>query len=199
MSHDYAAIVSTLIVALLTIGTVQLVTLLKRFSVLFSDLHRGESDARRRITEALKEGQIPDPDDFEKLSVVRPARWILRMATTTAAPYLASGIWGGACVVLVHVQVQVLRWAGTDQAGDAPELAEQAFLTIMVCGSLMVVEGVIRAAVIGLGGLHQDNRDYKAAFSVADRAAFFRSVSEYRRSLRATQGDSAPSPPAGVE
>lgn len=37
MSHGYAVIVSTLIVALLTIGTVQLVIVLKQWSVLFSD------------------------------------------------------------------------------------------------------------------------------------------------------------------
>lgn len=201
MSHDYAAIISTLIVALLTIGTVQLVSLLKRWSVLMRGFYQEGYEARHRITEALKAGRSPDPEDFEKLNVVRPVRWMLRVAMT-GAPYVAAAVWAAACVVLLDVQINVLRWAGTHEPGIDPELARKAFRTVMVCGSLMAAEGLIRACVIGFGFVVRGHREHRAAFTAAERHAFFRSVHEYRQTSRAgrrAQGDPEPSARAGAE
>ncbi|MEV7643354.1 hypothetical protein AB0O32_25810 [Streptomyces rubiginosohelvolus] len=197
MSDDYAAIVSTLIVALLTIGTVQLVTLLKRWRAFAVDFFREAVDARRRVTLALKAGHSPAPEDFELLNILRPKRLVSRSVAALMAPYVAACVWGAACVHLVIVQIQVLRWAGADEPGPAPELAKQAFATIVVCGSAMVVEGLVRA-VAGLRGTI-GQRDYAAEFTAAERAAFGRSLNEYRRSADASRADSEPSTAAGVE
>ncbi|MFI1190330.1 hypothetical protein [Streptomyces californicus] len=201
MSHDYAGIVSTIVVALLTIGTVQLVTLLKRWSVSLQGLYQEGYEARHRITEALKAEQDPDPEDFEKLNIVRPGRWLSRMALT-AAPYLAAAVWAAACVVLIDVQIEVLRWAGTADPGPAAELARRAFRTVVVCGSLMAAEGLVRAFVIGFGFVFRGHRDHRSAFTAAERHAFFRSVVAYRRgsSARRRAGSGTePTAPAGTE
>ncbi|WP_228184021.1 hypothetical protein [Streptomyces anulatus] len=201
MSHDYAAIVSTLIVALLTIGTVQLVSLLKRWSVMVRGLYQEGYEARHRITEALKTAQSPDAEDFEKLNIVRPVRWLFRVAITLG-PYVAAAVWAVACVVLLDVQISVLRWAGADKPGMDPELARKAYRTVVVCGSLMAAEGLVRACVIGFGYIVRGHRDHRAAFTAAERHAFFRSVHEHRRASRASRRvRSAPEPatPADAE
>ncbi|MFF8441913.1 hypothetical protein ACF07U_13655 [Streptomyces californicus] len=201
MSHDYAAIVSTIVVALLTIGTVQLVTLLKRWSVLLRGLYQEGYEARHRITEALRAGQDPDPEDFEQLNIVRPGRWLYRMALT-AAPYLAAAVWAAACVVLIDVQIEVLRWAGAADPGPAAELARRAFKTVVVCGSLMAAEGLVRAAAIGFGFVVRGHREHRAAFTAAERHAFFDSVAEYRRlssARRRARSRTEPSAPDRTE
>ncbi|MEV5583002.1 hypothetical protein AB0L39_31125 [Streptomyces parvus] len=195
MSDDYAAIVSTLIVALLTIGTVQLVTLLKRWRVFATDFFREAVDARRRVTLALKTGHSPAPEDFESFT-----RWPRRRPwhsiVALVAP-VAACLWGALCVHLVILQVRVLRWAGADEPGPDPGLAELAFLTIVVCGSGMVIEGLIRA-VAGLRDT-TGQRDYAAEFTAAERAAFRRSLTEYRQSADVSNGGSEPSTAASVD
>ncbi|WP_405434855.1 hypothetical protein [Streptomyces anulatus] len=199
MSHDYAAIVSTLIVALLTIGTVQLVSLLKRWSVMVRGLYQEGYEARHRITEALKTGQSPDAEDFEKLNIVRPGRWLFRVAITLG-PYVAAAVWAVACVVLLDVQISVLRWAGADKPGMDPELARKAYRTVVVCGSLMAAEGLLRACVIGFGYIVRGHRDHRAAFTAAERHAFFRSVHGYRRDYRVSRRrQSNPEPPTPAD
>ncbi|MGW4759530.1 hypothetical protein [Streptomyces chartreusis] len=148
MSDDYAAVITTVILAVLAVGSVQTYTLVRRLRDAMVEWVAEAVDARSRVVVALRAAQPPSPDDLAKVdALTRPDAAVRRLTPA----YVASFVWLAVCGVLVYVQIRVLKWAGTHHPEKDPDLAELAFYVCTVAVGVLVIEGVIRG-VAGLVG-----------------------------------------------
>ncbi|WP_143203497.1 hypothetical protein [Streptomyces sp. CB02115] len=171
MSDDYASLLTTLIVAVLAVGTVQTHSLMKRWNDTHVEQLRVATEARIRVADALGRGVQPSEGDLQVAD--QSARRAVAMARSWLAPWLAGGVWAGVVVTLGKQQLRILKWAAT--AGDpaAPELAKTSFRYVSIAVALLLAEGIVRVFVSSF------TRQYQQ----------FKSWRDYPRSSRALADD----------
>ncbi|WP_394427375.1 hypothetical protein [Streptomyces sp. SGAir0957] len=143
MSDDYASLLTTLIVAVFAVGTIQTYSLMKRWGDAQSEQIRELAEARVRVTDALHHGTQPTEED---LRVAGRTSWTpLLMFRRGIAPYIAGLVWTTVVIILGIQQVRILKW--TAAAGDDPDphLARTSFYMVTGAIALLLTEGIVRA------------------------------------------------------
>ncbi|MCX5246986.1 hypothetical protein OG895_17400 [Streptomyces sp. NBC_00201] len=183
MSNDYAAIVSTLDVAVLLVGAVQFAKVWARIG----DETAAQAQTRRERMGALIEQQRQgvEPSRSELLEVRRTSlvRWFRQLALL----HTAGLIWFFTCGNLIVVQLRVLRWAGTAGAGPNPDLAQDAFNWVAIGVVLLFIEGYVGGFVRARRKAQQARKAYSLHYTNEERIGLDQKVREAARS------ESAPS------
>ncbi|CAM5607628.1 hypothetical protein SVIRM249S_06033 [Streptomyces viridochromogenes] len=147
MSDDYAALVTTIILAVLLIGTVQTYTLMRAWTDRFVDTAQQYTSSRRQALEAIRRGEEPASHDLNGLvAAVGQARPTQLLAKVWPV-LVGTSIWFAVCAVLVSLQIRILFWSATHQPETDPALAKLAFVVTAGSLALLVLEVVIRVAV----------------------------------------------------
>ncbi|WP_405392987.1 hypothetical protein OG596_37420 [Streptomyces sp. NBC_01102] len=141
MSDDYAALISSIILAAMFIGTLQVTSLAKSLTAPFQELRLQKRQAARH----LRDGTLTT----EHLDAVRLAELENQEAgqrRSWLAVVVLMSWW-----VLVGFQcganlMQVLVWSATDNHKASPDVAEGAFMAALWAVSAILLEPVIRAA-----------------------------------------------------
>lgn len=74
---------------------------------------------------------------------------------------VAAAVWAALSAKLVGIQMNVLQWAGTANAGPSPQLAEAAFRVTTTAMLVLFAEGFVRGmtpAIVGLANYHRSRR-----------------------------------------
>ncbi|WP_431776292.1 hypothetical protein [Streptomyces cucumeris] len=167
MSNDYAAIITTVNAAILLVGTVQHVTLMKK-SV---DTVNAEDQALRtacgQVIEEMRRGVDPSPGTLNEL---RPRRRLRRRFWQMTVPWAAALVWMATCMFLVSVQSDVLRWAGTAKPDPEPRLARFAFYVAVGSTMLLVIEAALSVLIQAAAMAQSNGREYKRKYTAEERA-----------------------------
>ncbi|WP_405964247.1 hypothetical protein OG713_26970 [Streptomyces sp. NBC_00723] len=178
MSNDYAAIVSTLDVAVLLVGAVQFAKVWARLG----DETATQAQTRRERMGALIEQQRRgvEPSRSELLEVRRTSivRWLRRHALLHTAGF----IWFVTCGNLVIVQFRVLIWAGTANADPDPGLAEDAFNWVAIGVILLFIEGYVGGFVRARRKAQEARKAYCRQYTDEERIGLDQKVREAARS-----------------
>ncbi|WP_415962044.1 hypothetical protein [Streptomyces sp. 021-4] len=192
MSDDYAALLTTLIVAVLAVGTIQTYSMMKRWSDTQAEQTRVLIEARVRVADALHRNAQPTEDDLK--AARESVSTVARMARKGMLPYGASLVWIAVVVTLGDQQLRILKWAAT--AGDPadPELAKSAFYYVSAAIVLLLAEGFARGLVVTFRTNRQQFKPWKN-YPRSTRDQADRAVRAYRRT---GQLPAAPTPPASA-
>nr|WP_185930688.1 hypothetical protein [Streptomyces sp. WAC05458] len=156
MSADYVAVISTLILAVLAVGTVQIYSTTKESFKKTSETLESLVQARSRVVTALRDGIAPDETDLRL--VARFPTGVLLFTPRAIFPALRSAIgnsfrvapmvtWLILCAALCWSQIRVLIWLGHEKAaGKAPEVAQESALIVVLALLFLVAEAVVRGA-----------------------------------------------------
>lgn len=177
MSDDYAALITTVILFVLAVGTVQAYTFLKQWADAAAEWARQLAEVRSRVLDAIRAGDEPEESDMERVGQLAENR------PTKGFPpaYIAAGLWLCLCTTLVAVQVKVLLWAATDGHGKDPHLARQSFFVSCAAMGILTAEGLMRAWLRGRSGLTR-----YALVDEEDAARYHRALEDYRASRSGT-------------
>ncbi|MPY47108.1 hypothetical protein [Streptomyces acidicola] len=157
MSDDYAALITTIILAALLIGSVQLASLLRRFVGAFVESAQRGVNAQNSAIDAIQREEDPEPDDLEAITVaVRPGR-VLRKAIPALA---AAIIWLGICGPLVWILIKVLFWSATHEPQTDPQLAKASFYVTAGAVAVLVIEGMVRVVAEALRNMKRALNSY---------------------------------------
>ncbi len=177
MSDDYAALITTVILAVLLIGTVQTYTLLRAWVNSQVEAVRRGVDAHNRVAAAVKDGREPNDEDLQEVVKLRRPHHVVLQAWPAV---LAGAVWLGVCATLVGMQIRVLQWAGTHEPATNPALAEKAFYVCSAAIVLLVAEGLVRTLARGISGIRQATQSYEA-LDPQERAGTLTAIAEYAR------------------
>ncbi|MEU9576275.1 hypothetical protein [Streptomyces chilikensis] len=154
MTNDYAAMITTVYIAVLAVGTVQQYTFFKAAA----DIVGQRFDLRKRIEflERVRVGDEPEPMElWQATRPIEPKGDRIRLAMAIA--------WCVLAVTLVNCQIQVLRWAATPdvEANPDPDLAMMTFVVAVVAFCFLLADVSVRLLMIGLEarGLQRRYRD----------------------------------------
>ncbi|MER6433042.1 hypothetical protein ABT272_35765 [Streptomyces sp900105245] len=172
MSNDYASIVTSLDAAVLLVGTVQFAARIAKFV----DHTAAGTTARRQKMGRLIENQRRgiEPTRSELLEARRRSPIVMMMRSFPLVA--AGGIWATVCVVLISVQLKVLQWAGTANAGPNPELARRAFEVTAVSIIFLLVEGYMGGLVKAYNKGQELRRAYREQYTDEERAELQRKI-----------------------
>jgi hypothetical protein len=145
MSDDYASLVTTLIVAVLAVGTIQMYTLVRRLGDAQTQDVRKTVEARLKVLDAMRQGQAPDAEDLRRahVSTVR----FLALTRRNLSAYTAGAVWILVVIVLGVQQIKILMWAGSADPAEDPNLARDSFYLVAAAIGLLLAEGLVRAFV----------------------------------------------------
>ncbi|MFB6849796.1 hypothetical protein ACFCXS_33720 [Streptomyces sp. NPDC056373] len=187
MSDDYAALLTTLIVAIFAVGTIQTYTLMRLLGQKLNEDARRKAEAQHRVLRALRDAQAPEEQDLT--DAYEPAVDRIGLPRKELAVYTAGVTWTGMVIVLGTQQIKILRWAGSAAHPKDPELAEGSFFLVSIAIAVLLVEGVVRA-------LAQSHLEFRAItaplrqYTKADRKRMRQVIRQYRSSGQ------VPTPPA---
>jgi hypothetical protein len=182
MSDDYAALITTIILAVLLIGTVQTYSLLRAWTNSYAEIARRYVEAWNRAGDAARNGSDPDDEDLEQISIVATPRRLLLLAW----PAMAAGVaWLSICALLVILQIKVLLWSATHEPARDPQLAKWTFYATSGSVVLLLIEGLARAVLQGISGIWQSLNNY-TLFGSDERDVVFRALG---RQARRRNGD----------
>jgi hypothetical protein len=145
MTDDYASLVTTLIVTVLAVGTIQTYTLMRRLGESQTEDVRKTVQARLKVLDAMRQGLTPDPEDLREAHVSTLS--LLALSQRNLSAYLAGAVWSGVVIVLGVQQIRILRWAGSAGHTANPDLARDSFYLVSGAVGLLLVEGLVRAFV----------------------------------------------------
>ncbi|MFF6911545.1 hypothetical protein [Streptomyces sp. NPDC012466] len=184
MSDDYAALITTIILAVLLIGTVQTYTLLRAWTNSYAETAGHYVEAHNRVVAAVTAGNDPDSEDLELISAVAAPRRLLLLAWPAVT---AGSAWLTVCALLVTVQIKVLLWSATHQPETDPQLARWAFYVTSGSVVLLLMEGLVRAALQGLFGVRRSLSGY-TPLDAQTRDGFYKAIAQHARNRdRGTQ------------
>jgi hypothetical protein len=192
MSDDYAALLTTLIVAIFAVGTLQTYTLMRRIGQSQNDDLRNTAEAQHRVLQSLAAGQAPAEQDLTAAHV--PTAVAIGIPRKALAVYVTGVIWTAMVVVLGIQQVKILRWAGSANHPKDPQLAEGSFYLVSVCITVLLVEGAVRAVTQSF----LEQRTITAPlrqYTVEDRKRMRRVVKQYRRTGQVPSASTTPPSP----
>jgi hypothetical protein len=195
MSGDYAALITTVILAALLVGSVQTYALFRRWTSVYVDAARLLVDSTNRSRKAIQRGDEPDPADTDAIIEIisKPRRFLYR----STAAFLAVAVWVAVCTTLVVVQIEVLRWAATNQPSKDPDLARLSFYVAAGAVVLLVAEGVLRVLFQAGSSLSQAFRDYESMTS-EERRTFYRALGARVASTPTAPADGDPASSDGA-
>ncbi|MFG2557208.1 hypothetical protein [Streptomyces sp. NPDC048581] len=198
MSDDYAALITTVILAVLLIGTVQLYTLIKSYSDALPQADASHAALLERAVQAVHGNRDPSAEDLVALDQYF-ADMLAHMggARRRWGIYLASGAWMTICCVLVITQIEVLKWSATHTPGqDAPQLAKSAFYIASWAIMILVFEGFVRVIIQMIANLQRRRARFRQ-FSADDLRRLSRAAQErYRQAQQPNaSGTSDPDTP----
>lgn len=179
MSHDYAAIMTTAILAVLAVGTVQTYTLMKIASDFVTEGTQLAAESWQRCLDAVRQGQAPADEDLDKAYSRRFFSYYL--AFKPMAAYAAGFLWSVIVTVLGTLQVKILRWAATEDPGKEPGLARTAFYCVTAAIILLLAEGLIRVFARLVTGYWKAVTPIWRQSSRSERAEMDRALREYWR------------------
>ncbi|MFC8520152.1 hypothetical protein [Streptomyces sp. NPDC057257] len=179
MSDDYAALITTVILFVLAVGTVQTYTFLKQYADAAAEWARQLAEVRSRVLSAIRAGDEPENRDMERVGELTEDR------PTKGFPpaYIAAGLWLALCTTLVGVQAKVLLWAATDGHSKDPHLARLSFFVSCAAMGVLTAEGLVRAWLRGRSGLRRYALDDEE-----DAARYQRALADYQASHASTSG-----------
>lgn len=192
MSDDYAALLTTLIVAIFAVGTIQTYTLMRLLGQKQNEDARRKAEAQHRVLQALRDGQAPEEQDLT--DAYEPAIERIGLPRKELAVYTAGVTWTGMVIVLGMQQIKILRWAGSAAHPKDPELAEGSFFLVSIAIAVLLVEGVVRA----LAQSHLEFRAITAPLrqcTKADRKRMRQVVNQYRSTGQVPTPPAPPSSP----
>ncbi|MGX1886571.1 hypothetical protein [Streptomyces sp. NPDC055287] len=141
MSDDYAALISSIILAAMFIGTLQVTNLAKSLTAPFQELRLQKRQAARH----LRDGTLTN----EHLDAVRQAE-LENQEAGQRRSWLAAAVliawWLGVGFQCGAILMQVLIWSATDKHTASPDVAEDAFMAALWAVSAILLEPIIRAA-----------------------------------------------------
>ncbi|MFI9150305.1 hypothetical protein [Streptomyces sp. NPDC053367] len=145
MTDDYASLVTTLIVTVLAVGTIQTYTLMRRLGDSQTEDVRRTVEARLRVMDAMRRDVAPDAEDLRaaRVSTVR----FLAFTQANLSAYIAGVVWSVVVVVLGVQQIRILMWAGSADHTANPGLARDSFCLVSAAVVLLLAEGLVRAFV----------------------------------------------------
>lgn len=191
MSDDYAALLTTLIVAVLAVGTIQTYTLMKRWGDTETERVRLTSQARERVLEAMRQGQDPGEEDLRQAFV--PV-FNLGMNRKAVPAYVAGFVWVVVVTTLGAFQVKILRWAAAEGDPADPQLARKAFYAVSIAIALLLAEGMIRAFSQMLSEQWTAVKPLRQ-YSRSERRRAIRTVRQFRKTGQVPTPASPPTPP----
>ncbi|MFG3585791.1 hypothetical protein [Streptomyces sp. NPDC047990] len=190
MSDDYAALITTIIIAALLIGTVQIYSLTRIWvDVPLETLHQYIQATGRALT-SIRAGDAPTPNDLSKLAALADPKGMWKRAWPAM---VAAGIWLWTCILLVALQIRILLWSATGAPRD-PDLAKGSFFITAAVVVLLVLEGLIRVLAQGLYKLWQAMATAAESPSTTDeRAELHRALADHVRGTTspASSGDAS--------
>ncbi|MEE1812812.1 hypothetical protein [Streptomyces sp. BE133] len=184
MSNDYAAIISSAIVALLIVGFVELHDQKKRAKEQVLAEEAVNFPRLQALFDRIRAGQQLSEDDLLLASQIRKER--LAMARVFAIQLRMSAAWSVLCVILISALCLIFVWAAIDRHGPARWLAWYTLactgLGILAVLAGAVVKGAAEAATMRRALARQWN-GFDAEFE-----AFYQQVGEYEERQRTGEG-----------
>ncbi|MEU2539984.1 hypothetical protein [Streptomyces iakyrus] len=177
MSNDYAAIVTTLDVAVLLIGTVQFTTHYLRWNDSIAELARARRERMGSLIEERRRGIEPTRDALREM---RP-RSLWGTARAAWPLFIPGAVWLSVCALLVKLQIDVLVWAGTANAGADPALAESACWTLAVAIIFLLLESYLAILARIRSSRREIEEWYKGRYSEEERSDLAERVANARR------------------
>ncbi|MEU3693803.1 hypothetical protein [Streptomyces narbonensis] len=186
MSNDFAAIISSINIAVLVIGSIQHYVLLKKYIADVSQKAPLDMERRRVLIDRMKAtGVKPTRDELAEVhegDVEREDNY----PPGLIAAGVGSLLWVFLCTALVFVQVKVLVWAALWGAVENPPPAKTlAIVSCVVTAAAIVavlVESVAHLWLPFLFTLRNFERA-KTQISGVHQTEFDRLLAEYRASL----------------
>ncbi|MFD6493485.1 hypothetical protein ACFV99_23770 [Streptomyces sp. NPDC059944] len=191
MSDDYAALISTIIIAALLVGTVQIYSLTRAWVDVPIEMLHQYLQANGRALASIRAGDTPAADDLSKLAAITNPKDMWKRAWPAM---VAAGIWLWTCIVLVALQIRILLWSATGAPKD-PALAKGAFFITSAVVVMLVLEGIIRVLARGIHRLWQALVTTTETPSTSDeRAQLHQALAGHVRDTGAATINNEPSP-----
>jgi hypothetical protein len=188
MSDDYAALITTVILAVLLIGTVQAYTLFKAWGDGVVETIEWMRPSIDNIIQAGRTGAEPPAEDLAKIDRARESNQAVRQK---AAALVAFIVWLAICAVLVSVQIAVMEWSATHSPEEkAPGLARFAFVACSASIVILVMEGVVRVVVRTAIGLKKQNAELNR-YTAEDKHRYLEALRSYREAQQVPPPDPA--------
>ncbi|MFL4901768.1 hypothetical protein ACJ6WF_00920 [Streptomyces sp. MMS24-I2-30] len=178
MTDEYAALVVGVDIALLVVGTVEILGLLKAASAGARTLVEREDAALRMISDRLQAGEEPTPEELEAAveascpRLLLPTFGLMALSLLWAAPSMA---------LLISVTVTVF-WAATEAHGRIPLLASYTAWVTLISAALLVLEALAKSARLAHTVLDDDSQR-----AVMGRALYDEALAKLNEH-RSTQG-----------
>ncbi|MFD6276000.1 hypothetical protein ACFWFI_10570 [Streptomyces sp. NPDC060209] len=172
MSHDYAAIMTSVNAGVLLVATIQYGAVLRKYiDQLMADTQERYGRIGQMI-EARRNGSEPSTADL--IAAKPPAEpqifpWRHRMLPRRYWPYtLATLAYFVLCWMLLSSMMRIFRWAGTADAGPEPGLARWSFFVTGGSLAALLFEAVFLVAASGFrrGGI--EHRRFEASYSTQE-------------------------------
>ncbi|MFF4369657.1 hypothetical protein [Streptomyces sp. NPDC001594] len=186
MSDDYAALITTVIVAVLLIGTVQAYTLFKAWGDGFLELTADWRTSADNVIQARRAGVEVPAEDLAKIHEGRESNRVKRQKF---AALVGAFAWLSICAILVLVEIKVLKWSATHNPKEDPQLAKAAFLACAVSIVILVGEGLGRVVGrLAIGVKRQ--REWARQYTDDDLRHYDEALRVYRQRQEAEPTDS---------
>jgi hypothetical protein len=186
MSDDYAALVTTVILAVLLIGSVQAYTLFRTWGDGIVEAFEDLTTSIDNVVQAGRSGQEPSIEDLAKIDKARVSGPNHMMRRKVAA-LLAFTVWVAICVVLVVVEIEVLKWSATHSPEDHPGLAKFAFYACAASVVILVAEGAVRVMARTAISLKKEMEPMRA-YTAEDRRRYDEALHAFRQAQEPPSG-----------
>ncbi|MFI9155670.1 hypothetical protein [Streptomyces sp. NPDC053367] len=181
MTQEYAALVVGVDIALLVVGTVQFLGLLKAAVADFTKLVAREEAALRVISDRLQAGEEPTRDELQLAADQTRPRQVLR-----PIGLIALGLaWALMSTALLFGVVFTVFWSADEDEGPASLLATYTAFVTAISATLLVVEALVQSMRL-LNTPWSEISPERAGMSPTLYNAAVATVEEYRRTHRRT-------------
>ncbi|MFF0285031.1 hypothetical protein [Streptomyces sp. NPDC005262] len=143
MSDNYAAIISSVIAAVIVVGFIEMHALMKWAMKRGDAIYLEQEEATALAVLGMREGVGPTPEQLSYLNRVNTILSQRKRFFRMAIPVALWWIWTLLCIGLVATLLEVLLWTATDNRGKSPGLT----LGSLIFSSL----GVMALLVAALG------------------------------------------------
>lgn len=178
MTEDYAALVVGVDIALLVVGTVQILGLLKAATADARKIVAREDAALRVISDRLQAGEEPTPEELEAAAELSRPRVLL----PTFGLMALSQLWAVlSTALLISVTVTVF-WAAAEDHGPTPLLASYTAWVTAISAVFLVLEALAQSAHLAHTVLNDDSQ--RASMGPALYNEALAKLHEYRSTQR---------------
>ncbi|MFI9155513.1 hypothetical protein [Streptomyces sp. NPDC053367] len=179
MTQEYAALVVGVDIALLVVGTVQILSLLKAAVADFKKLVAREDAALTVISDRLQAGDEPTRDELQAAVDQSRPRQVLPPIGLSFLGLL----WALVSAALLLAIVVTVFWAADENPGPARLLATYTAWITAISATLLVLEALVQSARL-MNALEEEEGTERAGMSPALYNAAVAKVEEYRHTQR---------------